>query len=77
MVVIPKTVNLARIPQNQDSTKLKLTEEDMTRLTAVDKDFRLYKVRSIFVISYIELAVCISFSGRALPEERYKLAGGM
>ena len=44
MMVIPKTVNPTRLKQNQDSTKLKLSEEDMTRLTAVDKDFRLYRV---------------------------------
>ncbi len=43
-MVIPKTVSPTRLIENQDSTKLKLSEEDMTRLTTVDKDFRLYRV---------------------------------
>ena len=45
MVVIPKTVSASRITENLDSTKLKLSGEDMTRLTAIDKDFRLLKVK--------------------------------
>ena len=41
MVVIPKSANETRIKQNMESTQLKLSTDDMERLTAIDKDFRL------------------------------------
>ncbi len=42
--MIPKTTSATRLAENLESTKLKLSEEDMARLTAIDKDFRLFKV---------------------------------
>ena len=45
-IVIPKTVNLTRVVENFKSTELKLDAEDMTRLTDIDKDLRLFKVRT-------------------------------
>ena len=44
LVVIPKTTNPNRVLQNMEATKLSLSEEDMTALMGVDKNFRLYKV---------------------------------
>ncbi len=43
LVVIPKTVTPTRIVENMESTKLTLTEEDMERLRAVDKNCRLFR----------------------------------
>ena len=44
MVVIPKTVNPARITENLKSTELKLDQEDMRRLRGIDKNLRTVSV---------------------------------
>ena len=41
-MVIPKTVNPARIVENFKSTDVALTSEDMEHLTAIDKNHRLF-----------------------------------
>ena len=53
--MIPKTVSASRITENLESTKLKLSEEDMTRLTAIDKDFRLFRVKLSTCISAVSV----------------------
>ena len=45
MVVIPKTVNPARIIENLKSTEVKLDPEDMRRLRELDRNGRLLLVR--------------------------------
>ena len=40
LVVIPKTVNPARITENLKSTELKLDAEDMRRLRGLDRNYR-------------------------------------
>ena len=42
-MVIPKTVNPARVVENLKSTELKLDAADMKRLIKVDKNLRLFR----------------------------------
>ena len=42
-MVIPKTVNPARVVENLKSTELKLDAADMKRLLDVDKNHRLFR----------------------------------
>ena len=45
LVVIPKTVNPARIVENFKSTDVALTSEDMERLTAINRNYRLFHAK--------------------------------
>ena len=46
--MIPKTTNLARLPENLKSTEVTLDVEDMRRLREGDKKFRRFKVLKMF-----------------------------
>ena len=44
LAVIPKTISPARILENLRATNLSLSDEDMGRLTEVDKNYRLFNI---------------------------------
>ena len=44
-MVIPKTVNIARISDNKKSTEVKLDPEDMRQLREIDRNSRLLVVQ--------------------------------
>ena len=48
MVVIPKSVNPKRIAENFKATQVLLDADEMKRIRAIDKNTRLFRVRSLF-----------------------------
>jgi diketogulonate reductase-like aldo/keto reductase len=48
MVVIPKSVNPKRIAENFKATQVLLDADEIKRIRAIDKNMRLFRVRSLF-----------------------------
>ena len=46
-MVIPKSVNPKRIAENFKATQVLLDADEMKRLRAIDKNMRLFRVRSL------------------------------
>ena len=49
LVVIPKTVNPARMTENLKSTEINLEAEDMRRLAEVDRNLMLFRDANEFI----------------------------
>ena len=48
MVVIPKSVNPKRIAENFKATQVLLDADEIKRIRAIDKNTRLFRVKSLF-----------------------------
>ena len=59
MVVIPKTVKLARITENLKATDLVLDKQDMKELAKVEKNFRILKVKMKRAVQHSSSNVCM------------------